>query len=107
MKTLLIIALLASSGCASRNYVDTEVSIVKHDARRRTLSSHSSLLDEIERVETRLETLRKSVLSSSEIRRQQHRAYWTHKLDVQQAELDDLRREIIPGEKDRGLRPEA
>lgn len=92
---LAVVGVLLFSGCATRSYVDTMDDLVRSDARRRTLSSHSDLLDEIDRVENRLDTLRSSVLSSSEIRREQHRTYWNHKLDGQQACLDELRKEVM------------
>lgn len=100
MKILLTsLLLLANLGCATRSYVDIEVSSVKRDARRRTLASHSDLIDEIDRVETRIKILRNSVLTSSEMRSQLHRAYWNTKLNAHQDALEELRQEIIPADR--------
>ena len=94
---LLVVGLLvvAVGGCATRSYVDSKDDMARRYTQRRVLTCYSDLLEDIERSNRRFETFREAVLSSDEIRRQRHNAYWKLQFRAEHARLDELEQEII------------
>lgn len=91
----LALSLLLLPGCATQSDLDRAVMEANRYTRSQISDSNVDILDEVDRVDRRIDTLRESILGASEIRREMHRKYWDRKLDEQQQYLDKLRKEIL------------
>jgi hypothetical protein len=92
--TVLLFILLFSSGCATRRYVDTKIHDRLNAQDREQYEDHMRLVQEICDTQREIDTLKRSLSRSSEIRRAMHADRWTRELNELDREMQKLRKEI-------------